>query len=257
MFFTTAEIMTWVGSLMWPFLRISAMLVAAPLFGAGAVSVRIRVGFAFILALVVAPLIPEPPPVEPFSLLGVMIAAQQVLIGVTIGFVLQMIFSALTQAGEVMALAMGLGFASMIDPAQGVQVPVISSFLVIMATLLFLAMNGHIALIELTLLSFQTLPISDQGINQIHLGAVISWGSVMFMYGMLVALPAVASMLLVNISMGVITRAAPQLNIFAVGFPMMILLGFILLILNLPILLPRFTDLMHSAFQLLGSITGL
>lgn len=255
MHFTTAEITAWVGSLLWPFLRISAMLLAAPLYGSGTVTVRVRVAIAFILALVVAPLIPLPPAVEPLSLAGLVISVQQILIGLTIGFVLQMVFAALTQAGEAIALSMGLGFASMVDPQSGVQVPVVSSYFVIMATLLFLALNGHVALIELTLLSFQALPVGVEGVTREGLWALVSWGSTMFLYALLVALPAVASMLLVNLSMGVITRAAPQLNIFAVGFPMMILLGFILLVLTTPVLLPKFTELLASGFDVMGTLT--
>jgi flagellar biosynthesis protein FliR len=256
MHFTTAEITTWIGSLLWPFLRISAMLMAAPLFGAGTVSVRVRVGIAFVLALVIAPLIPSPPAVEPLSLAGLAIAIQQVVIGASIGFILQMVFSALTQAGESIALSMGLGFASMVDPQQGVQVPVVSTYFVIMATLMFLALNGHVALIELTLQSFYTMPVAVDGLTRADLWALVSWGSTMFVYGLLVAMPAVASMLLVNLSMGVITRAAPQLNIFAVGFPMMIMLGFILLMLTIPVLMPQFTNLLADAFELMGRITN-
>lgn len=256
MHFTTAEITAWVGSLLWPFLRISAMLIAAPLFGAGTVSVRIRVAIAFILAVVIAPLIPAPPAVEPLSLEGLSIAAQQVVIGAAIGFILQMVFSALTQAGESIALSMGLGFASMVDPQQGVQVPVVSTYFVIMSTLLFLALNGHVAVIELTLQSFFTMPVAVDGFTRADLWSVVSWGSTMFAYGLLVAMPAVASMLLVNLSMGVITRAAPQLNIFAVGFPMMIMLGFILLMLTIPVLVPQFTELLANALGLMSRITS-
>jgi len=256
MHFTTAEITAWVGSLLWPFLRIGAMLMAAPLFGAGMVTVRIRLAFAFLLALVVAPLIPLPPAVEPLSLAGLVISVQQIMIGLTIGFVLQMVFSAMTQAGETIALSMGLGFASMVDPQQGVQVPVVSTYFVIMSTLIFLALNGHVALIELTLMSFHSMPVTVDGITRVELWALISWGSTMFVYALLVALPAVASMLLVNLSMGVVTRAAPQLNIFAVGFPMMILLGFVLLMLTLPVLVPQFTELLADAFTLIGQNTG-
>ena len=256
MHFTTAEITAWVGALLWPFLRIGAMLVAAPLFGAGTVTVRIRLGFALVLAVIVAPLLPMPPAVEPLSLAGLTIAVQQILIGLMIGFVLQMVFSAVTQAGETIALSMGLGFASMVDPQQGAQVPVVSNYFLIVSTLIFLALNGHVALIELTLMSFHTMPIAVEGITRVELWSLVSWGSTMFTYALMVALPAVAAMLVVNVSMGVVTRAAPQLNIFAVGFPMMILLGFILILLSLPVLLPQFTELLALAFGLMGQFVG-
>ncbi len=253
--FTTAEITAWVGSFLWPFIRISAMLIAAPLFGAGAVTVRIRLGLAFMLALLVAPLIPTPPAVEPLGFNGLMIAAQQVLIGVVIGFMIQMVFSALNQAGENMARAMGLGFASMVDPQQGVQVPALSSYLVMITTLMFAALNGHIALIELTLVSFQTLPISADGITRQDFWNLVNWGSVMYMYALLVALPAVTSLLVVSIALGVISKAAPQLNIFAVGFPVKIMLGFTLLTITLPVLLAQFIELLAEAFEFIGQVT--
>ncbi len=253
--FTTAEITAWVGSFLWPFIRIGAMLIAAPLFGAGAVTVRIRLAFALLLALLVAPLIPTPPAVEPLSLNGLMIAIQQVMIGLVLGFAIQMVFSALNQAGENIARAMGLGFASMVDPQQGVQVPALSSYLVMMTTLMFVALNGHIALIELTLVSFHTLPIAADGLTREDFWNLVNWGSVMYMYALLVALPAVTSLLVVSIALGVISRAAPQLNIFAVGFPVKILLGFILLIPTLPVLLAQFIDLLMEAFELMNQIT--
>jgi flagellar biosynthetic protein FliR len=253
--FTTAEITAWVGALLWPFIRIGAMLIAAPLFGAGAVTVRIRLGLAFMLAVLVAPLIPTPPAVEPLSFNGLMIAVQQVLIGVVLGFLIQMVFSALNQAGENIARSMGLGFASMVDPQQGVQVPALSSYLVMMTTLMFVALGGHIALIELTLVSFHTLPISPDGLTREDFWNLVNWGSVMYMYSLLVALPAVTSLLVVSIALGVISKAAPQLNIFAVGFPVKIMLGFILLILTLPVLLVQFTDLLTEAFEFMSQIT--
>ncbi|WP_295399205.1 flagellar biosynthetic protein FliR [uncultured Thiocystis sp.] len=253
--FAAEEIVLWVGALMWPFVRISAALLVAPLFGARNVNVRARLALGLLLALVVAPQLTAQPTVDPLSLGGLVVAMRQILIGVAMGFILQMVFSALNQAGEYIALSMGLGFASAVDPVGGVQVPMISQFLTILATLIFLALNGHLVLIELLLRSFETLPVAGAGLTSDDLWAVIAFGSQMFSGAVLIALPAMASLLLVNLAMGVVTRAAPQLNIFAVGFPVTILAGFLILILTLPALSARIGELLLAAFALIQQIT--
>lgn len=245
---TTEQIGGWLGGFFWPFIRISAMMMAAPVFGARLMPVRIRILMAFAFSLVAIPLLPQVPAVDPISYQGMMIAAQQVLIGLAMGFMIQLVFQALVIAGESIANGMGLGFARMVDPANGVQVPVVSQFLIVMATLLFVILNGHLLLIDLVVQSFRILPIDPQGLSANGAWYVASWGGQMFAGGLLVALPAVTAMLVVNISMGVITRAAPQLNIFAVGFPLMILLGFIFLAATTPSILSNFTNLLMDSF---------
>ncbi len=250
------QIVMWVAAVMWPFARIGAMFLAAPIFGADTVNARVRLGLALLLAIMVAMQRPELPDVEPFSLAGALVTLHQVMIGLVMGFILQLVFSAVTQAGEVVALSMGLGFASIMDPAQGVQVPVVSTIFVIFSTLIFLALNGHLVLIELLLASFATMPVAPSGLDAEAFRSLAMFGTTMFAGAVLVALPAVASLLLVNLSMGVITRASPQLNIFAVGFPMMILMGFMLLLLILPGLPERLGELMLEAFTLVQVILG-
>lgn len=250
------QILVWVGAVMWPFARIGAMLLVMPVFGGDQLTATVRILFALVLAIFVAMQGPALPAVDPISIEGVVVTVHQILIGLVMGFILQMVFSALTQAGEVIALSMGLGFASIVDPAQGVQVPVVSTIFVIMATLIFLAMNGHLIALELLLTSFETLPVAPSGLDAEALASLIAFGSVMFQGAVLVAIPAVASLLLVNLSMGVITRASPQLNIFAVGFPMMILMGFILLMLTMPGLPERLGDLLFGGFGLMQAMLG-
>jgi flagellar biosynthetic protein FliR len=152
---------------------------------------------------------------------------------------------------------MGLGFASMIDPNNGVSVPVIAQLLVIIGTLLFLALGGHLLLIQLVVNSFQSLPISPTGLERESFWAIVNWGSQMFIGAIWVAIPALVSMLVVTLALGVMTRAAPQLNIFSVGFPVTMFLGFIIIMLILPGILPRFNKMMLEAMQLSQSIGGL
>jgi len=249
---TGTELTSWLASVIWPFMRIGAMFAAVPIFSARSVPVRIRVLLSFFIAWILVPVIPRPPVIDLISAEAVLISVNQVLIGLAMGFILQMVFSAFVIAGQSIAMAMGLGFASMIDPQNGVQVPVVSQAFLIMVTLVFLALNGHILLIEVLAESFQRLPVGPLVISHDGLWQLVSWGSNMFVGGMLVALPAVAALLLVNLAFGVTSRAAPQLNIFAVGFPVMIMVGMAFIILTLPSITDHVSRLMLQAFTLIN-----
>jgi flagellar biosynthetic protein FliR len=251
-----AEISVWVSSIMWPLMRIGAMLAIAPLFGARTVPVRVRVLFGFLLALLVSMLIPSPPVVDLISIEALLISAHEVLIGIVMGFILQMVFAVLAMAGEYIAFGMGLGFATMVDPSNGIQVPVVGQYYLVLATLIFLALDGHLVLMDVLVNSFYALPVGGAGIEQDAIWALASWGTQMFEGALLIALPVVASLLLVNISFGIITRSAPQLNIFAVGFPMTLLIGFALLMLSMPTLAPLFENLMFDGFTLMHGLVG-
>jgi len=248
------QIAIWLGSFFWPFVRISAMMMAAPVFGARMLPVRIRILMALSISVLTVPLLPAVPAVDPISLAASSILLQQILIGVATGFIIQMVFQSLVIAGEAIANGMGLGFARMVDPANGVQVPVISQFFVVLATLLFVILNGHLLLIELIVRSFQILPIGESGLSLPAIKSVVNWAGQMFIGGLMISLPAVTALMVVNISMGVITRAAPQLNIFAVGFPLMILLGFIFLAATLPTVFAQFTQMLMAGYEYIAQL---
>ena len=254
MIFTEAQLSAWLAAFMWPLLRVSAMIAAAPIFSSRQTPRRLRVGVALLLSFILMPLIPPPPVVEVFSPEALLIAAQQVLIGLAMGFVMQMVFGALVFGGQALAYSMGLGFASMMDPQNGVQVPVLSQYYIILATLLFLILNGHLFMIETLAQSFCTMPIAVDGITQANLRDIVLWASRMFTGGLLIALPAIAALLLVNLGMGIITRAAPQLNIFAVGFPMTMMIGFILMWITLPNVFGKFNELVNEALAFIRSL---
>lgn len=248
------DIVRWAVSLAWPLVRISALLLVAPVFGARQINTRVRLGLALLLTWMIAPQLPEPPLIDPLSAHGFVVAAEQALIGIAMGFVLTLVFSAINQAGEAIALSMGLGFASAVDPVGGVQVPMISQYLSILATLIFLAMNGHLVLLELLLKSFETFPIGLDGPEPEDFWYIAGFGAQMFAGAVLIALPAIAALLLVNLAMGVVTRAAPQLNIFAVGFPITIVAGFLIIVWTLPSLTARIGDFLFSALPLIERI---
>jgi len=257
--FTSAEIAAWVGSFLWPLVRIAAMVSIAPVFGAQMVPMRIRLLTAVALTWVVFPTLSTPPTVDLLSLAGVLVVAQQMLIGLLMGFMLQMVFGAFILGGNYIATSMGLGFASMVDPGNGVQVPVVSQYYTIMVTMMFLALNGHLLFLEVLMASFHSLPIGGGGLLRSDYLQVVHWSSQMFVGSMLISLPAITSVLLINLAFGVVTRAAPQLNIFAVGFPVTMLAGFIIMMELSPAIQPQLELLLESSFQVLwnlGEVNG-
>ena len=254
---TSIELSGWVGSLMWPFIRIGAMLMAAPVFGARLVPVRVRLALAMILAWILSPMVySDAAVINPLSVAGLMVSAQQVFIGLAMGFTLQMVFSAIVIAAQSMAMGMGLGFATAVDPQNGVQVPVVAQYYLTLATLIFLALNGHLLIIQILVDSFQSLPVGLDGLSREGLWELVSWGSRMFAGAVMIALTAMTSLLVINLAFGVMSRAAPQLNIFGVGFPVMIGAGFIVIMLSLPGLAPQVTELMQDAFELIGLLVA-
>jgi flagellar biosynthesis protein FliR len=253
---SSVEISAWIGSFLWPFFRIGAMLMVAPVFGTRTVPRRVRFGIAVVLTATIAPLLPPMPATDPLSPGGVLVIVQQVLIGVALGFMLRVAFTVFELVGEMVSHLMGLGFASMIDPQNGVSVPVLGQFYVLLATLVFLSLNGHLLWIEVVADSFRTLPVGVAGLGANGAWAIVSFGGRMFAWAMQLALPVVAALLVVNVSFGVLTRAAPQLNLFSVGFPASMLLGFVLVAVSLPAVLSKVLPISLDALAHLGAVLG-
>lgn len=246
-----AEIAAWLGSYLWPLFRIAAMIVAMPIFGSILIPVRVRLMLALAITSIVAPVLPASPAVDPLSLEAVLIILQQIIIGVAMGLAVQLVFNAVTTGGQIIAMQMGLGFASMVDPQNGTQVPVLSQLYLLLVTLLFLGFNGHLVMIEMVAESFTVLPVGADGLTRNGLWLLAGWGSQMFAGALWLALPAVASLLVVNIAFGVMARAAPQLNIFAIGFPVALMMGFVVILFTLPAVVPQFESLVTDGFGLI------
>ncbi len=249
MVWTTAEVAAMATSWLWPFIRIGAMLAVAPLFSARYVPVRIRLGLAVAVTMVVAPTIPAIPSVAPFSGEGFLIASQQVLTGLVMGLALRLVFTVFELAGQIVAQHMALHFASLVDPNSGIQVPMLSQFYLVLATLAFLTLNGHLLCIQVLAESFRVMPIGLDGMGREGLWSLVLQGGWIFSAAVLFALPVVAALLIVNLAFGVMTRAAPQLNIFAVGFPITLILGFALMLVTLPGVSAQFEQLFSDALS--------
>ena len=255
--FTEEQILGQVALFIWPLMRISAMFVSLPLFSIRAVSARVRLVLSVAITLVVMPLLPPLPAVEMFSYTGFMMALTQLLIGLTSGFILQLVFAAVIFAGQGIALSMGLGFSMMVDPQSGQQVPVVAQLYTVLTTLIFISLDGHLLLIQMLLDSFKTLPIGMGGIDKAGIWSILMWSSRMFAGGLLLAMPVIAGLLLVNVIFGVAARAAPQLQIFSVGFPVTLMLGMLLVWKTLPDALDQFSGLLTDAYDLIGQLLRL
>lgn len=234
MVFSEQALMYWMTAWFLPFARIAATFTAAPFFSARGIPMSFRLIMALAISVMIFPhLPPAPSGLVLFSWAGLMALGQQILIGLAMGFMLQMMFAAVTVAGEAIAMGMGLGFAVMMDPQSGVQVPVLAQYYLILTTLLFLVMGGHLAFLNVLFESFQLLPVGES-LARAGIWQVVNWVAEMFAGGVLIALPVLLAILVVNLAFGVISRAAPQLNIFAVGFPVTLLIGMLLVVFNWP-----------------------
>jgi flagellar biosynthetic protein FliR len=249
--FSEAQLLSAVAGFSWVLVRISALFVALPLFAGHLVPAPVRVLLSLATSFLIWPVLPAPPAVELFSLAGLLIDIQQFLIGLAMGFILQLAFAAIIFGGQSVAYGMGLGFASMVDPTTGIQVPVIAQFYQMLSILLFLILDGHLLVVQLLVESFSTFPIGRFAPEQKALWDIALWMSKVFAAGLLLSLPIVTALLIVNLGFGIATRAAPQLNIFSVGFPVSLLLGIVLMDLTLPDVLKLFSGFLDSGYQLI------
>jgi flagellar biosynthetic protein FliR len=250
-----ADIVERFQTLLWPLLRISAMLLTAPPFSTESFNLRLRILLSAALTWLVYPLY-DWPRIDPVSAAGVAEVFNQILIGAVMGLVLQVVVAALVVAGQALSAAMGLSMANLIDPTAG-NVPVLSQFLLVVSTLVFVGFGGHALLAKLVLQSFDTLPVGASFAGQELYGRVVRWSAMTFLGAVLLSLPVLATLLFVNLGLGVVTRAAPSLNIFAVGFPALIIVGFLVLMLSMGSVGGRIEWLWMQGFDVLRDLLGL
>ena len=254
--FTFEQIEAWLGAAFWPFLRIGGCLMVAPVFGAGYVPPRVRIVLAGLLTVVALPMIPRTPGLTLLSGDGVVTTLEQLVIGIALGFTLQLMFDALTLGGQLIANSMGLEFAFNLDPLRGAQTAVLGQLYVMLGTLTFLSLDGHIALIETLVASFRGLPVGPHGLSMEATRTLADWGTQLFAGALRIALPGITALLVVNLAFGVTSRAAPGLNLFAIGLPVSLIFGLVIVLLGLPGMQSGFQALLASAFQLLHAMSG-
>lgn len=254
--FTEQEFFKYIGQYLWPLFRIGALFMAMPVIGTKIVSPRVRIVLAISLTIMVAPLLPAPGIDMTLSLSLLMVVIQQVIIGLAMGFILQVIFHLFILSGQFIAMKMGLGFASMNDPANGVVVTVVSQYYLILTTLLFLSVNGHLLVIDILVDSFSVLPVSANGLETGSYYEIAALGGWMFNRALIIALPVLTSLLVVNIAFGVMSRAAPQMNVFAVGFPITLVFGLLLMWYSLDSFLPNYSLYLQEGLQFIHHVVG-
>jgi flagellar biosynthetic protein FliR len=235
----TAELEAFLAAWFYPFVRILALATSAPIFSHRSVPRATRVALAALVTLLVAPTLAPAPFVSPFSAAGVVLIVQQVLIGVAIGFAMQVVFAAADLAGEIIGLQMGLSFATFVDAQNADPIPIVGSFLSLTMMLVFLALNGHLMLLAGLVGTFESFPVAGgKAIGALDTRLLVLTASELFSLGVALALPVIGAMLLANLALGVLTRTAPQLNLFAVGFPITLATGLAMIALAMPFIVP-------------------
>ncbi len=251
---TIAPILEMIGNYMWPFIRIGAFVMVMPVLGGAFVPTTVRLLLALALTIVIAPILPGSPPLDLMSLPGLMMIARELLVGVAIGFVVQLVFDAIALGGQVISMSMGLGFAVLVDSQRGINIPVLGQLFMMLGMLIFLSLDGHLTMIRLLVDSFQLLPATAGGLSQMALGGILQWTGQVFVVAAKIALPAIPALVIVNLSFGVRSRAAPTLNLFAVGFPVAMLLGFVVIFLNMENLRENTSLALDAALTLLPDL---
>jgi len=239
---------SWVIGLLWPLTRILGMIAAAPIFNHNAIPVQVKLGLGVMLTLIIMPTLPPPAQFDIFTWQGLLILIHQLIIGIAIGFSMRLVFSAVEMSGQLIGMTMGFGFASFYDPNTQGQSTALNQLLVLLTMLIFLSLDGHLVMISILANSFITMPIVAHGggINPLQ---VAQWGGVVFSAGLMLALPALAALLMTNIALAILTRTAPQLNLFGIGFPITLSMGFIVVALALPQMLPPIEKLLDRGTE--------
>ena len=225
-----------------------------PLVGGSFVPVRVRLLLAIVITIAVAPTLPATEIQDVLSAAGLVTMIQEIGIGVVMGFLVQLVFDAIALGGQVIGMSMGLGFAVFLDRARGVSVPVLGQLFLMLGMLIFLALDGHLAMIQLLARSFQAWPISEKGLTMPIVAELLLWSGNLFVFGLKIALPAITALLVVNLSFGVMSRAAPTLNLFAVGFPVAMLLGFTVIFLNMGVLVENVSNFLTLSIAEISSL---
>lgn len=254
--YSVDAIMIWLADIMLPFVRISAMFIVMVGFSARTVNTKLKVLTAFSIAFLIAPVIPSTGYTNLFSVEGYLLVAQQALIGIAIGYISQIFLNTFVMAGEAVSIQSGLAFASMTDPVNGINAAAISQFYLILATLLFWAFDGHLAMIKMVAFSFEALPIGSGFLDKANFLKIIAFGSWLFLATVTLALTPMVAMLIVNFTFGVMTRAAPQLNIFSIGFPISQIAGLVVVWMSMSIVMLHFEKTWTAAGYLMCEIAG-
>ncbi len=234
---TEVQLLGWLNPLLWPFIRTLALFAGMPIFSQRAVPMRVRVGLAMFISIAAQPSLPAMPltPLDSMPMLFLLLV-QQLLIGLSMGFAVRVVFASMEFAGELIGLQMGLNYAGFFDPGTGSQGTATARFFGSMVSFLFVAINGHLLLIQALVQSFQIFPVGDEPFHFLRVAQPQVWGAEIFRMGLWIALPLITMLMFVNMVLGVISRVAPQISVFSVGFPLTVSIGLIGMVATLPLM---------------------
>jgi flagellar biosynthetic protein FliR len=252
--FTYAQLLAWLAAFIWPATRLLALFATAPFFNNTAISSTVKIGIAVLITFIIAPGLPALPAVSVASPAGLFIMAQQIVIGAAIGFTMQIVFAAIEAGADMAGLQIGLGFAQLLTGSTDGSTDVLSRLMNMIAVLAFLAIDGHLQIIGVLLDSFYRIPISATPIAAVSLHVLVAWAETIFSAGLLLALPVIIALLIVNLSLGILNRAAPQIGVFQVGFPLTLSAGFLMLQWMTPNLMPFFSRLFGSGMDAVARV---
>lgn len=254
--FTSAELAGWIAAFLYPLVRVLGFTAIAPVFNNVAIPRRVRLAVGLAIGLGIAPLAPPVTGVDINSGVGLWMLAREMGIGLAMGFAMRLTFSAIDMAGEQIGLQMGLGFAVFYDPTSAGQTPVIANFLILLATLVFMSINGHLMMIATVAQSFQAIPIAPGFLPAEGWINLALMAKMIFAMGLLLALPVTVALMITNLALGVLNRAAPQLSLFTIGFPITIVGGFVLLMVSLNYLAVPLQRLFEEGLRMMLGFHG-
>lgn len=234
--FSEAQIMAWVSPIFWPFLRVLAVFTSAPIFSSRSVPTRTKVGLALVIALCLQPGLPDQVVISLNGPGAFGAVVQQLAIGVAIGLAVRIVFAAVEMAGEIVGLQMGLNFAGFFDPTTNSQSSSAGRFFGNLSMMLFVVLNGHLMLIQAVNASFSTFPVGGDPLASLQTLRLHELGAIIFTYGLWIALPMIGMLLFINVALGIISRIAPQMNVFAIGFPLTLSAGLVGIAITVPML---------------------
>lgn len=247
--FTTAQIDAWLAFYAFPLARALGLIATVPLWSTAGIPRRTRLVLGLAITVAIAPVLPAMPDVAPGSLAGLWILAQQMLIGIAMGFAARVVFSAIDMAGTYMGFQMGLGFATFYDPLEGAQTPVLAEFIGLLSLLLFMALDGHLLFVSTLAQSFHAIPVAPEALSPNSWRNLATLGGKIFSAGLLLSMPVLVALMITNVALGVLTKAAPQLNLFALGFPLTLMGGFVVIGLSLHYLAVPLQEIYDFALQ--------
>lgn len=254
---SSAQLYAWIAEFLWPLTRILGLLAAAPLFNHTAIPPRVKVGLGVLIAVLVGPTVGPLPGADPFSATGVAILFHQLMTGLAMGFMMRLVFAAVDLAGEIISMTMGLSFATFYDPSSQGHTSAISRFMSLLTLMVLLAIDAHLHIISVLANSFQTFPIAPPSVASFQFRSIVLGAGSIFSFALQLALPVAGALLITNLALGILTRAAPQLNIFAIGFPITLATGFVVLTLSLtPMASPLQQQIRHAVKQVEKAVSA-